>query len=155
MTTTVTFSATNQSRISNSAFGRRGKRADLLATRPAPTGVRGPHTRLKVLLADVQPGTPLMQQLHTALPTTADLSRRPEGPQGQRVWSTCPRQQSTVPVSDPNAILTYELTGITDTSASRTNATPIFPPPQRPSAAAPVPGPKIIGEPPVGGLPLP
>lgn len=43
----------------------------------------------------------------------------------------------------PNAILTPRAHGITDTSAFRTNAGPIFPPPQWPSAAAPATDPKI------------
>jgi len=29
------------------------------------------------------------------------MRARPEGPQGQRVWSTCSKQQSTIPVNDP------------------------------------------------------
>jgi hypothetical protein len=81
-----------------------------------------------------------MQQLHNTHPPDqpADLTRaRPEGPQGQRIWSACSRQQSTVPVGGPQHHPDPRAHGITVRSVSRTNAGPIFPPPRRPRAAGP------------------
>jgi hypothetical protein len=106
--------------------GGRGEGADLLAAGALPTRAGTAHARLEVLLPDIQPSAPLMQQLHETPPQTTGTTphAHPEGPQGQRVWSACSRQQSTVPVGGPSAILKHELKGITDTSASRTNAAP-------------------------------
>jgi hypothetical protein len=84
------------------------------------------HARLEVLLADIQPSTPLVQQLHETPPAddgTAGHALRRD----HRAKESGPRAHGNnrqfLSVA-PSAILTHELQSITDTTASRTNATP-------------------------------
>jgi hypothetical protein len=69
-----------------------------------------------------------MQNIHHSSSRETGQQRRgrPEEPQGLKSLTLVLKQQSTVPVGGPGAILTYELMNISTKSASRTAASPFF-----------------------------
>ncbi len=83
--------------------GRGRVGADLLAARVAPGRAWRAHACLEVPLADVQSGTPIVQNVHCSsnCETGHQWRGRPEEPRGLKSLTLVLKQQSTVPVGGP------------------------------------------------------
>src|SRR5205085_9551476 len=120
-TTNVTFSATSQSRSSSNPFVVVAKvriscRRD---RRPLGFGIRTHALRSFFPISNPAHRSCNNSTTPTPRPPTDPTRARPEGPQGQRIWSACSRQQSTVPVGGPQ-----RHTDSTSSQASQINRRP-------------------------------
>ena len=134
----------------------RGERPDLLATRALPTRARGAHTRLQVLLADIQPAHRSCNNSTNTLPQTNEPTNPDTRPSGgtTRPKESGPRahgnNRQLLSVA-PNTILTHELTGITVMISVPDRHGPHFPA----STAAQRSGPRFLTRKPGRGCGVP